>query len=140
MEFMTGMNWKLILVLALTGPLLALAGNYGLIGFDAEPYIVLGLMILFAFVFVVYNTGRYFLHGFITVLFFGILMSIIRLKFMQQYINANPDAMDKGENILHQLHFIRSPMIIMACLILISAIVGGVLTSLTQLTLKRMIR
>ena len=135
--FMRSMNWKLILGLALSGPILALAGNYGLIGFSTEPYFALGLVILFAIIFSLAKTGKYFLHGFTTTLLFGVLMTLTRLKFLQQYINANPDAMDKGENVLHQFHFTRSPMIIMACLILISAIIAGVFASAAHLIFRR---
>ena len=131
------MNWKLIGLLALTGPLLAVAGIYGLIGFSAEPYVVLGIFILAAIAFAMFNTGKYFLHGFVTALLFGTLLSIIRLKFLQQYINANPDAIDKGENFLHWLHFIRSPMVILVCLILIPSIVAGTLAWIASLFVKK---
>ena len=71
------------------------------------------------------KTGKYFLHGFITALIFGILMTLVRMKFMQQYINANPDAIDKGEDMLHRFHYIRSPMVIISIFVVITSIVSG---------------
>ena len=122
------MNWKLIVLLGLTGPLLAIAGNYGLVGFSTEPYLVFAFLIIFSIIFSFAKTGRYFLHGFIAAMLFGLSMSYIRLTYLQQYINANPDAIDKGEDLLHKFHYIRSPMIIIGCMILISSVICGILT------------
>ena len=120
------MNWKLILVIALTGPLVAIAGNYGYIVFDWEPYVAISIFFISAILFSILKTGKYFLHGFITALIFGILMTLVRLKFMQQYINANPDAINKGEDMLHRFHYIRSPMVIISIFVVITSIVSGI--------------
>src|SRR6185503_4100731 len=121
------MNWKLIVILGLLGPILAVAGNYGYVSFNAEPYVALVILFVSAILFSVFKTGKYFLHGFATALLFGFLMTAIRLEFMQQYIYANPDSIDKGENFLHRFHYIRSPFIIIGILVFITSIISGIM-------------
>jgi hypothetical protein len=121
------MNWKLILVLALTGPILGLTGVYGLNGFGSEPYIVFTLFVIFAILFSIYAPGKYFLHGFITAFLFGASMSFLRLQMLERYISVHPDAADAVEGFLHKVSFIRSPMLVLLCLVIISSVIAGLL-------------
>jgi hypothetical protein len=131
------MNWKLILLLALLGPVLAFAGNYGLIGFGTEQYVVWAVFLVFSILIGAYAHKQFFLHGFITVILFGILMSAIRLAMLSYYIRRNPDAVDMVENFLHKVNFIRSPGLILSALIILSAMIEGALAWIAGMVLRK---
>jgi hypothetical protein len=130
------MNWKLIVLLSLMGPVLALAGIYGGIGFNTEPYIAGGILICLAILIARFAPGRYFLHGFLTVLLFGMLMTAVRLLLLQQYVNHHPEVIEQAEPFLQKLKFIRSPMALIGIFIL----VGALLTGLLSMVLGQMMR
>ena len=131
------MHWKLILLLSLIAPVLSFSGIYGIPGFVYEPYVVLVLFMAFSALFVLRSTGKYFLHGFIVAIIFGLLMSVIRLQFLALYTSENPEAVDKVENFLHQVHFIRSPMMVLACMIIISSLICGIICWLLAKVLRK---
>ncbi len=133
---MNKINWKLLILIGLTGPLLALAGNFGYVSFDAEPFVALGIFLVASILFSVFKTGKYFMHGFLAALLFGFLMTMIRLKFMQQYINTNPDSIDKGESFMQWVHYVRSIKTILFSLILISGAISGILAWGVHLILR----
>ena len=122
------MNWKLIFLLSLLGPLLALAGIYSVIGFNIEPYVMFTVFFSFAIIIGRIAKRQYFVHGMLTVLLTGLLMSIVRLKLLNVYVQRNPEVIDQVENLLHKFYFIRSPFLILSMLILISGIITGLLS------------
>ena len=131
------MNWKLIFLLSMLGPVMALAGIYGIVSFETEPYIVLGVLALFAITISMVARRRYFLHSLLTVILFGVFMSIVRLLLLSEYINHNPEVMEKTEDLLHKVHYIRSPMVVLGSMIMISAIITGLFSLIFSLLMKR---
>src|ERR1700733_13870850 len=103
------MNWKLIFLLSLSGPVLAIAGVYGFISFGIEPYVMAGCYLLFAMLIARYGRRYYFLQAMITVLTSGLLMTMIRLQLLQKYVQYNPEVLDQAEFLLQKLKFTRSP-------------------------------
>ena len=122
------MNWKLVLLLSLSGPMLAIAGVYGLISFGIEPYVMSTVLIIFAILIAKFGKQYYFLQGMLAGLLSGFLMTVVRLRFLQKYVQNNQDAIDQVEFILHKLKFIRSPLIILSLFIITASLLTGLIS------------
>jgi len=119
------MNWKLILLLSIAGPLLAVLGIYANISFNSEQIITLVLFLVIAFVIGLLSKSKFFLNGMVAVLLAGFLMTVVRLKLLSLYFQYHPETMDQAELIFHKISFIRSPLLIISILLLTISILAG---------------
>jgi hypothetical protein len=64
----------------------------------------------------------------LAVLLSGFLMTVVRLMFLQKYVQNNQDAIDQVEFILHKLKFIGTPLRILSLFIITASFITGLIS------------
>ena len=88
------MNVRLVLMLSLFGPLVAIATLLGVIHTGWESAVWAVFAVVCAGVLARQAPGKFFLHGFLTGFIAGAVAPLIQALFINQYLAHNPRAAD----------------------------------------------
>ncbi len=116
------MNWKLIFGLSLFGAAMALAGVFGLLSPKAEPWLWLGIFLIYAVVIARSVAKNHFLHGFWVNVLNGVWFGLIHAGLYQTYLQHNPEMIQQHEQLVN-FHF-ASPLVM---ILLLGPVFGAVI-------------
>jgi hypothetical protein len=89
------LQWKLILLLSLPGPLIGLLTVYGVIPFGNDRWYWLAISVVGAIVIARRVEGKAFFHGALVGVILGASSKLIQGVFSRTYIAHNPELLDR---------------------------------------------
>lgn len=126
------MNVRLVLLLSLFGPLVALATLVGLIHTGWESAVWAVVSVVCAGVLARQAPGKFFLHGFLTGFIAGAVAPLIQALFINQYLAYNPRATDA----LKSMPGVSPAVLVVIAAPLWAAVVGAATGLLTWMWAK----
>lgn len=117
------MNWKLIFSLSLFGAAMAFAGVFGLVSPNAEPWLWLGIFLVYGVVIARTVARKHYQHGFWVNVLNGVWFGLIHAGLYQTYLKNNPGMIQQHEQMVN-LHFASPPVMILLLGPVFGALIG----------------
>lgn len=130
------MNWKIVVALSGFGVAMGMASIFGLIGGnEALFWLIIGI---FSAVWIALRVQhKYFIHGLIVGILWGLVASIIQVAFFQTYLTNNPESAKQMEQVPGSLN---PRFFILMLAPIIGLVTGVILGALSWIAAKVMRR